>query len=113
MYHKNRQESRRCGTTVGVFIRIFFLFFKNLFILTNIRRQIKELETKIKNLHLEPNQEAIGAVAIHNKCDISLNKAADLLHVSHEEALNEKNNLKKIEKPTTKKAKKFLELINK
>lgn len=72
-----------------------------------------ELETKIKNLHLKPNQEAIGAVAIHNKCDVSLNKAADLLHVTYEEAIEEKNNLKKIEKPTTKKAKKFLELINK
>lgn len=72
-----------------------------------------ELETKIKNLHLKPNQEAIGAVALHNKCNISLNKAADLLHVSHDEAVTEKNNLKKIEKPTTKKAKKFLELINK
>jgi Zn-finger domain-containing protein len=72
-----------------------------------------ELETKIKNLHLKPNQEAIGAVALHNKNNISLNKAADLLHVSQEDAIKEKNNLKQIEKPTTKKAKKFLELINK
>ena len=89
---------------------------ENIASLNNMKETIhykSELETKIKNLHLKPNQEAIGAVALHNKCDISLNKAADLLHVSHEEATKEKNNLKKIEKPTTKKAKKFLELINK
>ena len=84
--------------------------------LSNMKETIQyksELETKIKNLHLKPNQEAIGAVAIHNKCNISLNKSAELLHVDPTEAVKEKNSLNKIEKPTTKKAKKFLELINK
>ena len=89
---------------------------ENIDSLNNMKETIhykNELETKIKNLHLKANQEAIGAVALHNKCDISLNKAADLLHVPPEEATKEKNALNKIEKPTTKKAKKFLELINK
>lgn len=89
---------------------------ENITSLNNMKETIQyksELETKIKNLHLKPNQEAIGAVAIHNKCDLSLNKSAELLHVDPKEAVKEKNALNKIEKPTTKKAKKFLELINK
>ena len=88
---------------------------ENIDSLANMKETIQyksELETKIKNLNLKPNQEAIGAVAIHNKCDISLNKAADLLHVDHKDAVKEKAALNKIEKPSTKKAQKFLELIN-
>lgn len=71
-----------------------------------------ELEVKIKNLHLKPDQEAIGAVVLHNKCNLSLNKAAALINVEYEKASEEKMQLNKIEKPSTKKAKKFLELIN-
>lgn len=72
-----------------------------------------DLENKRKKLHLKSNPAACGAVALNKKSNITLDKAADLLYVSHEEASKEKTELTRIEKPSTKKAKKFLELINK
>lgn len=72
-----------------------------------------ELENKRKNLHLKSNHAACGAVALNKKSNISLNNAASLLYVDYEEASREKEELSRIEKPNTKKAKKFLELINK
>lgn len=72
-----------------------------------------ELENKRKKLHLKSNHAACGAVALNNKSNISLNKAADLLYVDRKEVAKEKANLKKIEKPSTNKAKRFLEIINK
>lgn len=89
---------------------------ENISILNNMKETVQyksELETKIKNLHLKPNQEAVGAVAINNKCELSIKKSAELLHVNPKDAVKEKNALTKIEKPSNKKAKKFLELINK
>ena len=72
-----------------------------------------DLETKIKNLHLKTNQECIGAIVLHNKCNISLKHATELINVDYEETNKEKMALNRIEKPSTNKAKKFLELINK
>ncbi|RAP50692.1 MAG: hypothetical protein BZ133_04850 [Methanosphaera sp. SHI613] len=72
-----------------------------------------ELENKRKNLHLKSNPAACGAVALNKKSNISLSNAASLLYVDYEEASQEKVELDRIEKPNTKKAKKFLELINK
>ena len=89
---------------------------ENIESLSNMKETIQyksELETKIKNLHLKSSQEAVGAVAIHNKCNISLKRASELLNVDYEESSKEKASLNKIEKPSTNKAKKFLELINK
>ena len=72
-----------------------------------------DLETKRKKLHLKSNHAAYGAIALNSKSNISLNKAADLLYVDKDEAAKEKAALLKIEKPSTNKAKKFLEIINK
>lgn len=89
---------------------------ENIAVINNMKECIQyklELENKRKNLHLKSNPAACGAVALNKKSDISLNNAADLLYVDHEEASKEKVELNRIEKPNTKKAKKFLELINK
>ena len=72
-----------------------------------------ELENKQKNLHLKSNSAACGAVALNKKSEISLEDAASLLYVDYEEASKEKVELNRIEKPSNKKAKKFLELIKK
>ncbi len=72
-----------------------------------------ELESKCKRLHLKSNQASCGALSLNRKSNMSLNHAADLLHVSHEEVLKNKSTIQKIEKPSSKKAKKFLEIINK
>lgn len=89
---------------------------ENIESIANMKESIQykiELENKRKNLHLKTNQAACGAIALNNKSNISLNKASDLLYVDYEKSKETKNELEKIEKPTTKKAKKFLELINK
>ena len=89
---------------------------ENIDSITNMKETIQyklELEAKIKKLHLKANHAAYGAVALNSKSDIALNKAADLLYVDRNEAANEKVALQKIEKPSTNKAKKFLEIINK
>ncbi|OED30864.1 DUF530 domain-containing protein [Methanosphaera sp. WGK6] len=89
---------------------------ENIEVIPNMKETIQyklELETKRKKLHLKSNHAAYGAIALHKKSNISLNKAADLLYVDKEEAAKEKSNLRKIEKPSTNKAKKFLEIINK
>ncbi|MBQ6444675.1 MAG: DUF530 domain-containing protein [Methanosphaera sp.] len=89
---------------------------ENIAIIENMKECIQykqDLENKRKNLHLKSNPAACGAVVLNKKSNISLNKAADLLYVDYEEASKEKVELNRIEKPSTKKAKKFLELINK
>lgn len=89
---------------------------ENIDVIPNMKEAIqykKELENKSKNLHLKAKQSIYGAIALNNKSDLSLNHAADLLNVDHEEVVEEKATLKKIEKPSTTKAKRFLEIINK
>ena len=68
---------------------------------------------RVKKLHLKSKHALCGAVALNNKAEISLSHAADLLYLDYEEAQKEKKALQKIEKPSTNKAKKFLEIINK
>ena len=72
-----------------------------------------ELENKRKKLHLKSKHAACGAVALNNKSSLSLKRSAELLYVKQEEATKTKADLERIEKPTSKKAKKFLELLNK
>ncbi len=89
---------------------------ENIDVIPNMKETIQykmELENKRKKLHMKSNQAACGAVALNKKSNISLNHAADLLYVDREEANSEKAALRKIEKPSTNKAKKFLEIINK
>ncbi|MDD6285724.1 DUF530 domain-containing protein [Candidatus Methanosphaera massiliense] len=89
---------------------------ENIDVIPNMRDVIQynsELETKRKNLHLKSNHAAYGAVALNSKTTLSLNRAADLLYVDKKEATDAKKTLQKIEKPSTKKAKKFLDIINK
>ena len=72
-----------------------------------------DLEIKHNKLHLKSDNATCGAIALNNKSDISLNKATSLLYVDYDETVKEKESLQKIEKPSTNKAKKFLQLINK
>jgi len=72
-----------------------------------------ELENKRKKLHLKSKHAACGAVALNSKSSLSLKRSAELLYVKQEEATKTKADLERIEKPTSKKAKKFLELLNK
>ncbi|PAV07378.1 DUF530 domain-containing protein [Methanosphaera cuniculi] len=89
---------------------------ENIDVINNMKETMqykRELENKSKNLHLKAPQQVYGAIALNNKTNMSLNHAAELLYVDPEEAAKEKASLQKIEKPSTNKAKKFLEIINK
>lgn len=89
---------------------------ENIDIIPNMKETIQyklDLETKRKKLHLKSNHAACGAIALNSKSNIPLNKAAKLLYVDKEEVMKEKSALQRIEKPSTNKAKKFLEIINK
>jgi len=89
---------------------------ENIEIVSNMKDAIQynmDLESKRKKLHLKSDHALCGAVVLNTKTNLSLNRASELLYVDYDDAVKEKANLSKIEKPSTSKAKKFLEIINK
>ncbi|MCD7781144.1 MAG: DUF530 domain-containing protein [Methanosphaera sp.] len=89
---------------------------ENIDVIPNMKETLQynmELENKCKKLHIKSNHAARGAICLNSKADISLNRAAKLLYVDIDDVTKEKESLRKIEKPSTNKAKKFLEIINK
>lgn len=88
---------------------------ENIDVINNMKEVIQyknDIEVKQKNLHLKSQQAIYGAIALNKKSDISLSHAAELLYVDKDQVADEKAALEKIEKPSTNKAKKFLEMIN-
>ena len=70
------------------------------------------LEKKIEGLHLQIGP-ALGAVILSNEAGLSLKKVSELFSVSEKNVQREKANLKTLQKPTTSKAQRFLEIVKK
>lgn len=72
-----------------------------------------EIEQKMKGLHMKVDPAAFGAAVLNIESKIDIEICADLFSVNLKTVEAEKNNIKTMGKPTTKKAKKFLEMIKK
>lgn len=70
-----------------------------------------EIENKMKGLHIKMDSPAVGAAILNITDKLSIEKSADLFSVDPEEIKREKHKIETIGKPTSKKAKKFLEMI--
>ncbi len=70
-----------------------------------------ELENKIRGLHVKMNPPALGAAILKMVGNIPLKKAACIFYVSTAEVKAEEDKFETFERPTTRKAQKFLELI--
>ncbi|HML05231.1 MAG TPA: DUF530 domain-containing protein [Methanobacterium sp.] len=72
-----------------------------------------EIENKIKGLHVKSNPLALGAAILNITGKIPIDVAGDLFSVDSSKVLKEKEKIETFEKPTSKKAKQFLDLIKK
>jgi Zn-finger domain-containing protein len=72
-----------------------------------------ELEQKMKGLHMKTNLAAFGAAVISLESGISIETTSELFSVSIKDVQTEKKNMETMGKPTTPKAKKFMEMIKK
>ncbi|MBU4607412.1 MAG: DUF530 domain-containing protein, partial [Methanobacterium sp.] len=72
-----------------------------------------DMEQKMKGLHMKSNPPAFGAAVLSMESEIPLERCAELFSVSLENLNVEKKNIETFGKPTTPKAKKFLEMIKK
>lgn len=71
------------------------------------------LETKIKGSNIKPDYVGLGAAIISLNSDISLLELSKTFNVDENTINNEIKNIKSIEKPKSKKSKKFLDMIKK
>jgi hypothetical protein len=72
-----------------------------------------EIENKIKGLHVKLNPSAVGAVILNTTGNIPLEVSADLFSVNPSKVEKEKVKIETFGKPTSKRAKDFLNLIKK
>ena len=89
---------------------------KNIEIIPNIKNILLkkfEIEQKMKGLNMKTHHAAFGAAVLNLETDIGINTCSRLLGVSVKSIEKEQSNIKNMGKPTTKKAKKFLEMIKK
>jgi Zn-finger domain-containing protein len=70
-----------------------------------------DLEKKLKGLHLKLNIPALGAVILHNVGKLSIKESSEIFSLTIDEVINEKDKLQTFQKPVTRKAQKFLEMI--
>lgn len=68
-------------------------------------------ERKIKGLHLKMNPSFLGAITLNTVGKLSLEESALLLNLDPEMVSKEKKRFETFQKPSTKKAQKFLEMI--
>lgn len=79
----------------------------------NIVAKKFDMEQKMKGLHMKSNPPAFGAAVLSLESEIPTKRCAELFSVSLEELNMEKRNIETFGKPSTTKAKKFLEMIKK
>lgn len=72
-----------------------------------------EIENRVKGLHIKPNPTALGAAILNIAGNVPVDKAAYLFSVDPSKVKNEKDRIETFGKPTSKKAKQFLDLIKK
>lgn len=70
-----------------------------------------EIEKKIKGLHVKTNPPALGAAVLNSIGDISLEESAALFGLNPQEVKAERNKIQTYQKPSSRKAQKFLEMI--
>jgi hypothetical protein len=70
-----------------------------------------EVENKFKGLHLKMNTAAVGAVILHNIGKLSIEESSQIFSLTTTEVINEKNKMQTFQKPVTRKAQKFLNMI--
>ncbi len=70
-----------------------------------------EIEKKIKGLHVKTNPPAVGAAILNNIGNISLEESALIFTLNPEEVISEKEKINTFQKPSSRKAQKFLEMI--
>jgi len=70
-----------------------------------------EIEDKMKGLHMKPNPLAFGAAVLHMEGEADIETCAEIFHVSVDEVVEEKRNIENLGKPSTDRAKMFLNLI--
>lgn len=72
-----------------------------------------EIEQKMKGLHMKTNPVAFGAAIINLESELSMKACSEIFSVNIEDIELEKENIKTMGKPKTKKAQKFMEMIKK
>lgn len=89
---------------------------ENIEVIPNIRSILLkkfEIEQKMKGLNMKTHHAAFGAAILNLESNINLDICSKLFGVSVKAIQKEQSNIKNMGKPTTKKAKKFLDLIKK
>ena len=89
---------------------------ENIEVIPNIKNILLkkfEMEQKMKGLNMKTHHAAFGAAILNLESGIDINNCSRLFGVSVKSIEKEKSNIKNMGKPTTKKAKKFLEMIKK
>jgi hypothetical protein len=72
-----------------------------------------EIEQKMKGLNMKTNYSAFGAAIVNLESEMDINLCSDIFSVSVKDIETEKVNIQTMGKPSTKKAKKFMEMIKK
>lgn len=70
-----------------------------------------EIEKKMKGLHVKTNPPAVGAAILNKKGNLSLEESASIFALTTQEVQTEKNKIMTFQKPSTRKAQEFLEII--
>lgn len=89
-------------------------FHQEIALITNISELLAgkfEIEKKIKGLHVKTNPPAVGAAILNNIGNISMEESARIFALKPEEVQSEKEKIETFQKPSTRKAQKFLEMI--
>jgi Zn-finger domain-containing protein len=72
-----------------------------------------EIESKVKGLHVKSNPPALGAAILNTTGNLPIEESAYLFSVNASKVIKEKEKIETFGKPTSKKAKQFLNLIKK
>lgn len=70
-----------------------------------------EVEKKIKGLHVKTNPSAVGAAILNSIGNISLEESAQIFALNPKEVETERDKIETFQKPSTRKAQQFLEMI--
>lgn len=70
-----------------------------------------EIEKKMKGLHVKTNPPAVGAAILNIIGNLSIEESANIFALKPQEVQSEKDKIETFQRPSTKKAQKFLEMI--
>lgn len=70
-----------------------------------------DIEKKMQGLHVKTNPSAVGAAILNTVADITLDESAEIFDLNPKEVKKEKKKIETFQKPTTRKAQQFLEMI--